>query len=301
MVAIAALIACGPKAPLPSPIPDGPAPVGGPWSAPVAVDHPLVGRIWDPAAQGFVTEDALVAALAQAAHPLLGERHDNPDHHRLQARLITALHPPAVGFEMLDHADPVDGPTDADALAAAVGWADSGWPAFDLYRPVFDAVYGAGARVIAAHPTRDEVKAAMAGGFAALPAEALVGLALEPGLSEAQQASLADEIEEVHCGAAPPSLVAQMVTAQVLKDAWMARAIGEAGPGTVLVAGAGHTRTDRGVPIYVAGAVTVQFVEVRDGLVDPRDYDAVATWLWFTPRTGDGDPCHGLRQGRATR
>src|SRR5687767_16011942 len=44
-------------------------------------DHPLTGRIWDVAGARFIITEALVARLAPARFVLLGERHDNADHH----------------------------------------------------------------------------------------------------------------------------------------------------------------------------------------------------------------------------
>lgn len=270
----------------------------GPWTSAFGVAHPLVGRIWDVANARYVTEDAMIADLKAADHVLLGEKHDNPDHHRLQGEIIAALAPPAVAFEMLDHDDPVDGPTDPDALAAAVGWDTSGWPPFAIYRPVFEALYAAHARVVAGHPTRDEVKTAMNDGFAALPAEATAGLALDRALADAAREDLSGEIVASHCGHASPEVVDKMIRAQVLKDAWMARALDQAGPHSALVAGGGHARADRGVPWYLADPAasrTVQLVEVDDAEQDPAAYDRGARYLWFTPRVDDEDPCEAFR------
>src|SRR5512145_3183951 len=76
----------------------------GAWKAPLGREHPLVGRIWDTRAGRFVIPTQLVGELARARYVLLGERHDNPDHHRVQATLVRALlaagRRPAVAFEM---------------------------------------------------------------------------------------------------------------------------------------------------------------------------------------------------------
>jgi uncharacterized iron-regulated protein len=68
--------------------------------------HPLSGRVYAPAARDFRSPSQLTAALENARYLILGETHDNPDHHRLQAQLLAiflAQHPAAqVGFEMLD-------------------------------------------------------------------------------------------------------------------------------------------------------------------------------------------------------
>jgi len=61
------------------------------WESPVEKTHPLVGRIWDVKARAFIGEDALVARLVASRFVLLGERHDNPDHHALQAKLLRAI------------------------------------------------------------------------------------------------------------------------------------------------------------------------------------------------------------------
>jgi uncharacterized iron-regulated protein len=110
------------------------APVAGrPWVSTEHRSHPLVGRIWDPRAARFVDEAALAAAVASADFVLLGETHDNPDHHLLQARLLAAIvaagRRPALAFEMLtaDQQAAVDAalaraPKDPDALAEAVAW-----------------------------------------------------------------------------------------------------------------------------------------------------------------------------------
>jgi uncharacterized iron-regulated protein len=85
----------------------------GAWQAPLGREHPLTGRVWDVNAARFVTPEVLAAGLARARYVLLGERHDNPDHHRVQAALVRALvnagRRPAIAFEMFsaDNADAI--------------------------------------------------------------------------------------------------------------------------------------------------------------------------------------------------
>jgi uncharacterized iron-regulated protein len=87
-----------------------------------------------------------------------------------------------------------------------------------------------------------------------------------------------------------------MVEAQRARDARMASVLkGE----SVLVAGAGHARRDRGVPLYLPsdGIVSIAFMEVEDGKIRPQQYfNGFATtvsfdYVWFTPRAVRGDPC----------
>lgn len=87
-------------------------------------------------------------AVARAADiVIIGETHDNPDHHRLQAMVISELEPTAVVFEMIN---PEQGTmitpalvADQDALSSALEWDTSGWPDFEMYYPLFVAADGA--------------------------------------------------------------------------------------------------------------------------------------------------------------
>lgn len=269
---------------------------GAPWTHPLHADHPLVGRIWSSAEQRFVPEAELLSALRSVDHVLLGEKHDNADHHRLQARLLTALAPPAVAFEHLDHGAPVSEATSPDALAEAVSWAESGWPDFDLYRPVFAATFDAKAQVVPAHPARAVLNQAMQHGLEGLDPTLTEGLS-ERTLSDSLRADLAEQVVEAHCGHASEPVIEMMLRGQHLKDAWMARALERAGSGTVLIAGNGHTRTDRGVPHYLtASSRTLAFVEVVVGETEAPAYDEPADFLWFTPRVDDDDPCEVFRE-----
>ena len=52
-------------------------------------DNPLVGKIYFE--KEFISEEALSAKLGKADYVLLGEVHDNPDRHRLQALLLKKI------------------------------------------------------------------------------------------------------------------------------------------------------------------------------------------------------------------
>ena len=100
-----------------------------------------------------------------------------------------------------------------------------------------------------------------------------------------------------------------MVLAQRARDAKLAEGmLAATRDGAVLIAGAAHVRTDRGVPAYLrAGAPGASIaaltpLEVREEWTRPQDYAAAFggqlpfDWVWFTPRMGDGDPCARLRR-----
>ena len=140
------------------------------WISAHERDHPLAGRIWRPDEGAFTDAGSVVAALAGAEFVLIGEKHDNPDHHRLQAWLVSALiargRRPALSFEMLasDQVPALDAyladhPDDAGGLGAAVGWDESGWPDWGDYAPIAQAALDAGLPVLAADLAKPKVRA----------------------------------------------------------------------------------------------------------------------------------------------
>ena len=282
------------------------------WTTTLDRAHPLVGKIWSTKQSAFVDERAVVAALR--GHVLLGEKHDNPDHHALQARMlramVTAGKKPIVAFEMLDtqNQDAIDSvrrehPDDASALAAAVHWKDSGWPPWENYSPIAQIALDDNLRIVATGLPPRLMKAMMHPGPEDKP--------LDEGapLDETQRTSLAEELKESHCGHLPDSMIAPMIRFQRARDASMANALLDAANAahatdTVLIAGTGHTRTDRGAGHDLAvrdpsrPIISIAFTEVESGKTEPAAYAArwnAATlpfdFVWFTPRANDEDPC----------
>jgi uncharacterized iron-regulated protein len=295
---------------------------GDAWASPLHREHPLVGRIWDVRQSRWVDLEALEAAVSRADFVLLGETHDNPDHHLLEATLVRAIasggRRPAVGFEMIDTEQQarVDSalaraPGDPDAVAEAVGWARSGWPDFALYRPVFAAALEAGLPLFAANLARERAHDVVAHGTAALAPR--VGEILDRAgpLPEELARALREEMAESHCGQLPESMLEPMVLMQRARDAQLAERLLHAGKtsGAVLVAGAGHVRSDRGVPAYLAReappktSLAVAFLEVSPQKRQPDDYgDGFGArtlpfdYVVFTPAAAREDPCLRLRR-----
>jgi uncharacterized iron-regulated protein len=291
------------------------------WVSTENGSHPLVGKIWDPRGGRFVDEAALAAAVASADFVLLGETHDNPDHHLLQARLLRAIlegsRRPALAFEMLtaDQQAAVDAslaraPRDPDALAEAVGWKASRWPDFRFYRPIFAAGLEAGLPVVAANLPRAQVRAIVSKGRDALDEELRLRLEREEPIPEAVLKGLREEMSESHCGELPAAMVDPLVLAQRARDARMAERMATAGAerGAVLVTGSGHARTDRGVPAFLAReapgrkVVAVAFFEVDAGQAEPQAYAEKIgegplpfDFVVFTPGAEREDPCVGFR------
>jgi uncharacterized iron-regulated protein len=290
------------------------------WKTSLDRDQPLVGRIWSVREGRFVEEGQVVASLH--GYVLLGEKHDNPDHHALQARLLRAMvasgKRPVVAFEMFDGDDQeaIDAsrrehPRDTASLAAAVSWDKSGWPPWADYAPIAEAALAAELPLVATGLPRSRMRAMMkpaapAGDAGAPPQEPLdEGTPLTPE----QESSLRDELREGHCGHLPDSRLAPMLRFQRARDAAMANALISAtnaahSEDAVLIAGTGHTRRDRGAGRDLLArdpkrpVVSIAFTEVQADKTTPVAY--APTWnatalpfdfVWFTPRATDEDPC----------
>ncbi len=261
-------------------------------SAPLGRNHPLYQRIFDVKNARFLSEQELVDRLAASDFVLLGERHDNPDHHRLQARLLRGLiargRRPAVAFEIFDLADgPAlsrhlrSRPHDAYGIAEAVNWRKKGWPPWKMYYPIVKAAVDAGLPVLPANLSRKrvhELSSAAAKASLANAEEAsaqtmellgiteagrkIIELGLDDPIDEATERKMTKAIRDTHCGHAPERMVKPMIFSQRARDAQMAAAM-VAGAG---VADGGAT----GVGAEARGAVLIAgFGHVRSDRAVP--------------------------------
>jgi uncharacterized iron-regulated protein len=270
-------------------------------------EHPLTGRIYASAQHEFVGRERLRTALAGARFALLGEIHDNPDQHQLQATLLAdfaaAHHPSAVAFEMLDE---TQAPALADVqgqppetIAERVHWNESGWPEFAIYRPIFVAAHALDMKLVAALPSHTHVHESMTD----VSASEASSLHLDQPFPQREEAAQRDEIRASHCGYAPDAMATAMLHAQHYKDAFMARALLAVGVPTALITGREHARKDRGVPLFLErfgthAVISVGLIDVDDHKRAPSDYDIAAfDFVVFTPRVSDEDPCVQFRKG----
>jgi uncharacterized iron-regulated protein len=290
------------------------------WSSRLLRDHPLVGKIWDAREGRFVDEAALTAAAADAKVLLLGETHDNVDHHLLQARTVRSVVAvgrwPAVAVEMLtpEQQPAIDAvlaqpKPSADALGKAVAWDDTGWPPFATYRPIFAEATAAGLPVLGANLARRQVRAVVMKGPEALPPAVVARLDRKGPPSAEEEAALRKELEAAHCGELPPAQLGPMLLGHRAQEAQMAEAVLAAvkrSGAAVLVAGAEHARRDRGVPAYLLGdaggaVVSIAFLEVVPDGKKPADYAGPGAslpydFVVFTPAMERGDPCAQERE-----
>jgi uncharacterized iron-regulated protein len=299
-------------------------------------EHPLAGRIFDLALRVESSEAELVGALRGADFALLGESHENAEHHRLQARLLVALvaggEAPAVAFEMLradqqpalDAALAAEAPS-AEALRAATRWDESGWPPFALYAPIFETALSARLPIVGADLAADERKLLASG--EPVPAALRARLGLDEELPAELQRGLEADLLAGHCHMLPASALPRLVRVQRGRDAALAQALLAAagttpedeiegaepaeGVQAVLVAGAEHARLDRGAPRALArlapGASVVSLALLE---IDPDEEDAwedlearygggqVFDFVWYTPKASDEDYCERMKRGK---
>jgi len=224
---------------------------------------------------------------------------------------------PAVGFEMLSTDDTAAvarylarSPKDATGLGDAVNWRRTGWPEWRFYQPIAQAALDGGLPIVATNLSKPATDAVRKNGLTGLGPALTTQLRLAEPSPETRTA-MASEIREAHCGQVPDDMIARMVDVQWARDARMATSLARGGQrdGAVLIAGAGHARRDRGVPVHLArqapgaGIASVAFVEVDPAAVKPDDYAArfASTalpfdYVWFTPKIDAADPCEKFKQ-----
>ena len=283
-------------------------------------DHPLVGKTWDAASARFVTREALVDALRRAYFRLLGEIHDNPVHHTLQAELLEAIAAsglkPLVAFEQMDREHDaalqqrlMQEKTQPEDVADAVRFDRTGWT-WTYYRTLVEIALRRGLPLRAANLSRKAAAQIAREGLSAIAPTRIAELRLEGAWSTEHEQAMREIIRHGHCGALPESAVPSMVAAQRVRDATLAESLlTSVKDGAVLIAGNGHVRRDLGVPLYLAAsgarsACSVGMIEVEAGQLDPRSYVVAMTthaplydFVCFTARRERPDPCAAFKKG----
>lgn len=279
--------------------------------------HPLEGRLWSAEAQGFISMDELSAALADADYVLLGENHDNPVHHQLQAQIIAALpwqDAAVAGFEQVhsDQAPALEAwleasPEGTSGLDTVLVWEQSGWPEWALYEPVFAAVLARGWQPVDLMFPPATVRTVFSDGIAAaLSPDVIEQLQPEALFTSEQRLEMQALMADAHCGHMPAEHMGAMVEVQIARDAHMAWRLASSGERAVVITGNGHARRDWGVPVFLqrlrpeARIVTITLAEVTADRREPGAYPgAQAAWTDFTIFTlthDRGDPCAGIPQ-----
>lgn len=286
IVGMALLAACHSLPPLPA------------WQSPVGREHAELGVIRDLHSGARLTPEELVGRLAKAPRVLVGEQHDNPDHHSLQVWLLQALDEQrAQGSLLLEMLEPqqqarVDAVKTALAegrepedLPAQLAW-QKGWD-WALYGPLVYRALVQPYPLLAANLDPQEIKRI----YAERP-ELHGAASTAAGVREA----LLAQIGASHCGMLPKSQWPAMLAVQQQRDRRMAERLLAAPAPALLVAGAYHARRDLGVPLHLAdlgegaGSLVVLLAEVGTS-VEPGSAD----FVWYTPAVPAQDYCAEIR------
>ena len=282
------LAACQGRPMLPLPVP----------LAPLGHEHADLGRIVDLASGRTIDPEQLLDRLALAERVLVGEQHDNPDHHALQLwllRELSRLRPQgSVLMEMLnpDQQNKVDQARTAARAGQAItdpfdtlAW-QPGWD-WSLYGPLVMHQLRQPYPLLAANLDRAEIMQI----YRERPR-----LSGPRSTATEVQERLRDDIRDSHCGLLPDSQLPAMLAVQQQRDRRMAEALLAAPQPSLLLAGAFHVRKDLGVPLHLAdlsaqaGSAVLILAEVG------RAVDAtMADYVWFTAAQPEQDHCAKLR------
>ncbi len=285
------------------------------WQSALYDDHPLVGAVWDTRRQQLIPISELEQDLQRANYLLLGEKHDNPDHHVLQqavlSNLLLADRLDSVSFEMMSEESQVNLDqifqqqlSNDSELKTFIGWDDQGWN-WDFYGPLLQLAIEGNIDIKAGNISRARMSEVY--GDETLSEQWRF-------LGEEVLQQLNQDIDDSHCGMLPQSQFPAMVRVQQARDSALAKSLqpSQTGKVVVLVAGNYHARHDLGVPNYLlqqngsldrANIVSLSFAEVSPEGLDPQQYlESTAgipayDYIWFTPAVSNEDYCASMREG----
>lgn len=269
------------------------------WQSPRERDHARVGQIVDLRSGAQVTVEQLLLELSNVSFVLLGEKHDNPDHHALQLWLIQALEARrtqgSVVMEMLTinqqstvsrvQRQVREGLEIVD-LPLALDW-HKGWD-WQQYSALVAHVLEQPYPLLAGNLNRD----------------ALMGIYRNQPKLEGNKSIRADvtehlseQIREAHCNKLPETQLPAMLAVQQQRDRTMAKAMLDAPKPALLIAGAYHVRYDLGVPLHVSDLQGADDIEQRVIVFAEADQEfeaGSADFVWYTPAVPEQDYCADL-------
>lgn len=258
-------------------------------------------RIIDLTTGEVITRQQLVDVLAEKSYILLGEQHDNAEHHRIRGALIQALKQaqPTVIAEHLTLGQQFVQQADLLQSLAAAGFEPEGWD-WPMHAPLFEAIVSDAIPLLGGNITREMARKLVRQGETALP-ENLHHDVMQAPLTDVARQILDTDLIDSHCGHIQPSMLSGLRLAQRSRDAAMFAAMHGARKPAILVAGNGHVRMDYGVPVFIRALdaaeafVSVGFVEDTDDLgarlgILKQQYH----YIWVTEHQERSDPCAGF-------
>lgn len=274
-----------------------------PSSGQAETSPPLSGQIWSVKEASFVSFADMLADLVDEPYILVGERHGRTAHQGREAFLIGALAEagryPSIAFEMLDHSQTAlvaqyrqKEPEYTLGLGIELEWAQSDWPAWSFYHPVFDMAFATKAKIIGADLTDLEQNEVVADSSRPSPLN-------QPSFSYYQT-----NMSKAHCGLIDEPRAQELARMQIARDQQMAKnllPLGASDSGGLLVVGSSHIRKSTGIPQYLPADETVvvslvetdaetanfltPFQDIVSGELSDFDY------IWFTPKIAETSFC----------
>lgn len=268
------------------------------WQAPAQRDHAQLGVIEDLRTGQRLTPEMLLARLEGAPRVLVGEKHDNPDHHALQLWLLRGLaRERAQGSLLLEMLNPdQQGAVDAvqqrlrqgerlENLPRQLGW-QQGW-AWSLYGPLVSYALSQPYPLLAANLDRDEIMAI----YRSKPV-----LNGEASTAASVQQALLDDIRESHCGLLPETQLPAMLAVQQQRDRRMAERLLAAPAPALLLAGGFHVRKDLGIPLHMKDLAGIEPVVLMLAEAGQTVSAEQADYVWYTAALPEQDYCAQLRR-----
>lgn len=244
-----------------------------------------------------LSEPTLVGHLRQQDVVLLGELHDNAQHHALRGRLITQL--ARENLTVVAEHLPADARVKTEGVLLsdlqAAGFDDKGW-GWPLHALLFDAVRAASLPLVGGNLPKGFSKRLYSEGEAGLPAP-LAQIYRAATLDAKASERLNQDLIDGHCGKLPAKYLQPMQLVQRVTDLSMAQALLDHKP-SVLLAGNGHVRKDYGVPQVLRALVpSLKFVSVGFYENDQPLEELVKSFggrydiVWLTEPAQRTDPC----------
>jgi uncharacterized iron-regulated protein len=251
-----------------------------------------------------------IAARARGVDVVyLGELHDNPQHHAIQARIVEALLAaglrPALAWEMvpetrqaaLEAAVRSDaGPAEVDRQLA---WRSQGWPDFAMYWPVFELARKHGLPVVGTDLDPAINRRVGREGLGAAGEDApRLRSALPDDL--ARDKGIARRLRAAHCDQISEERATRMLDSWYARNVVMARRVASGlaqGRPVVVIMGRGHG-SPGGVPEQLAAirpGTRQLMVGLYEGEVDELT-SPLADVVWVTPGRPRPDPCLSFPQ-----
>ncbi len=268
----------------------------------------LAGQIWDANNKKFLSVGEMLDRLSTNKYILIGERHGRKAHQQREAFILAALAErkiyPKLFLEMIPRnknalitAYRDKQPEYAGRLATLLDWANSNWPAWSFYQPVFNIALMAKLDIAGADLSDIEKS-----NINTLKKDMEI---YDPVI----RASWRKSMKKAHCNLIKEAQLEKVTQLQILRDKAMASTLKSAGnisekSPALIIAGSSHTRNDRGIARYLdqKTSISIALIEadadqtMEKILPQPIDNSAVVyDLIWFTPKIRKETFCERFR------